>query len=78
MDPDRGRLPGARFANRRILELNARRETTSEAIAALDGQRPGGSRPAEIEAMLDAVPDLRPAIRSTSEEELGSFRLFSD
>jgi len=58
MDPDRGRLPGARFAKRRILELNARRDATSEAIAALDGERPGGSRPAEIEAMLDPVPDL--------------------
>ena len=58
------------LAKRRIAELSARREAAEEAIAALEDERPDGGRPAEIEAMLAAVPDLRPALRSASEEEL--------
>jgi site-specific DNA recombinase len=66
-DPDH---PVVVLAKRRIAELSARREAAAEAIAALEAERPDGSRPAEIEAMLAAVPDLRPALRSASEEEL--------
>jgi site-specific DNA recombinase len=66
-DPDH---PVVALAKRRILELSTRRKVTSEAIAALDAQRPDGARPAEIEALLAAVPDLRPALRSTSEAVL--------
>lgn len=66
-DPDH---PVVALAKRRITELSARREATVEAIAALETERPGGSRPAEIEAMLAAIPDLRRALKSASQEEL--------
>ena len=48
--------PVVALAKRRIAELSARRDATAEAIAALEAERPDGSRPAEIEAMLAASP----------------------
>ena len=57
-------------AKRRIEELTARRSAIEEAIRVLESRRPVGARPAEIEAMLDAVPDLRPTLASADPAEL--------
>ena len=62
--------PIVALAGRRIEELSARRESITQAISALETERPASARPEEIEAMLDAVPDLRPALATYSETEL--------
>jgi hypothetical protein len=68
--------PIVALAARRIEELSARRESITEAIQALEVERPAGARPDEIEAMLDAVPDLRSALANYDEAELAD--LLSD
>jgi site-specific DNA recombinase len=63
--------PVVALAKRRIAELSARREAVADALAALDAEHPDRSREAaEIERMLADVPDLRPALRRASAEEL--------
>jgi hypothetical protein len=56
--------PVVAAAKLRIEELAARRAAVDEAIEQLRSARPVGARPDEINAMLDAVPDLRPALAS--------------
>ncbi len=41
-----------------------------EATRSLEVRRPDGARPDEIEAMLAAVPDLRPSLQTAGPEEL--------
>lgn len=62
--------PVVALATRRIEELSARRASTEATIQTLEATRPHGARPAEIEALLAAVPDLRPALKSAGPEEL--------
>jgi len=69
--------PVVALATRRIEELSARRESIDEAIAALRAQRPNGSHPDEIVAMLDAIPDMRHALAGADPSELAEiFRAF--
>jgi site-specific DNA recombinase len=66
---DDPRHPVVAAAKLRIEELAVRRATVDEAIEQLGSARPVGARPDEIEAMLDAVPDLRPALASADPEK---------
>jgi hypothetical protein len=66
-DPDH---PVVAMATRRIEELSARRSAITVSISDVESQRPSGAGPDEIEAMLDAVPDLRPALATASPQEL--------
>jgi hypothetical protein len=50
--------------------LSTRKPAVADALDALRAKRPAGHHPDEIVAMLDAVPDLRPALNAASEEEL--------
>jgi site-specific DNA recombinase len=61
--------PVVALASERIVELSARKTAVADALDALKAS-PAGHDPEEIEAMLDAVPDLRPAIESATGEEL--------
>jgi len=63
------RHPIVALATRRIEELSTRRASVEEAIRDLEVRRPG-ARPDEIEAMLAAVPDLRPSLKTASPEDL--------
>lgn len=67
--------PVVALATRRIEELSDRRASIEETIQTLEGRRPDGAQPAEIEAMLATVPDLRPTLKAASPEELA--RLFA-
>jgi hypothetical protein len=58
------------LATRRTEELSARRASVEEAIRDLEVRRPDGARPDEIEAMLAAVPDLRPSLKTAGPEDL--------
>jgi site-specific DNA recombinase len=58
--------PVVALATKRIEELSARRTAIDETIRTLDAQRPDGTRPDEIQAMLDAIPDLRPTLRAAA------------
>ena len=62
--------PVVALATRRIEELTARREAIQEADTRLKAKRPSGSHPDEIAAMLDAVPDMRNAIRHAEPADL--------
>jgi site-specific DNA recombinase len=66
-DPDH---PVVALAKRRIEELSARRTTITDSLKTLEASRPTGARPEEIEAMLDAVPDLRSALPDYNPEDL--------
>jgi site-specific DNA recombinase len=68
-DPDH---PVVAAAKDRIEELSARRVAIDEAIQSLEIQRPDSIRPDEIEAMLAAVPDLSPALRTAAPEQLAA------
>jgi hypothetical protein len=47
------------------------------AVETLKTKRPAGHQPDEIDAMLDAVPDLRKALKTASDEQLADiFRAF--
>ena len=62
--------PVVAAAKQRIEELTSRRAATEHAIGDIEAHRPKGVRPGEIEAMLDAVPDLRDELRKASPEGL--------
>lgn len=64
------RPPIVALATRRIEELSARQESIEEAIATLRAKRLEGAHPDEIAAMLDAIPDMRDALREADENEL--------
>jgi hypothetical protein len=66
-DPDH---PVIALAKRRIEELSARRTSITDSLKTLEASRPTGARPEEIEAMLDAVPDLRSALPDYNPEDL--------
>ena len=69
--------PVVALAEERIVELSTRKAAVTDAIEALNEQRPAGHRPDEILAMLDAMPDLRETIKNASDSELGEiFRAF--
>jgi hypothetical protein len=57
--------------------LSAQKSAVADALDALRAKRPAGHHPDEMVAMLDAVPNLRPALNAASEEELVEiFRAF--
>jgi hypothetical protein len=62
--------PVVALATRRIEELSARRTAIDDTIRTLDARRPDGTRPDEIQAMLNAIPDLRPTLRAATPDEL--------
>jgi len=62
--------PVVAAAKQRIEELTSRQAATEHAIRDIEARRPQGIRPDEIEAMLDAVPDLRDELRKATPEEL--------
>ena len=62
--------PVVALATRRIEDLSARRATIEETIRNLEARRPDGARPTDIEAMLEALPDLRPTLKTADPEEL--------
>ena len=62
--------PVIKLATQRIEELSAQGEAISQALADLEGARPEGPSPEEIEAMLAGVPDLREALEKAEGEEL--------
>lgn len=66
-DPDH---PLVALATRRIEELAARQQAVEEAIAKLRVHRLEGAHPGQIVAMLDAIPDMRDALREANEDEL--------
>ena len=70
--------PIVALASERIMELSTRKTAVTDALDALKAKRPAGHHPDEIVAMLDAVPDLRPTIKTATEEELAEiFRAFN-
>jgi len=62
--------PVIRLATARIEELSAQGDSVAAALAELEGQRPEGPSPQEIEAMLSGVPDLSEALAKAESEEL--------
>jgi hypothetical protein len=64
--------PVVAAAKQRIEELASRQAATEHAIQDIEANRPQGIRPDEIEAMLDAVPDLRDELRKATPEELAN------
>ncbi len=62
--------PVVQAAKQRIEEITSRHAAVQEAIDNLKGAKPVGIRPDEIEAMLQAIPDLRPTLRSADAAEL--------
>ncbi len=62
--------PVVAAAKDRIEELSARRTSIDDAIRSLETNRPDGTRPDEIEAMLATVPDLSPTLRTATPEDL--------
>jgi site-specific DNA recombinase len=66
-DPDH---PVVKLATQRIEALSEQEATIAASIASLDRNRPDGTDPAEVEAMLDAIPDLRSALAEADGEEL--------
>lgn len=58
------------LATERIEELSTRKSAATTAIDTLKAKRPAGHHPDEIAAMLDAVPDLRKALKTASDEQL--------
>jgi hypothetical protein len=64
--------PVAKRAAKRIEALDVRAERIKDEIAMLEEQRPMGATPEEVEALLAAVPDLRPALEAATHEELAA------
>ncbi len=62
--------PVVQAAKQRIEEITSRHAAVQEAIDNLKGAKPVGIRPDEIEVMLQAIPDLRPTLRSADAAEL--------
>jgi hypothetical protein len=70
-------IPVVVLATERIEELSIRKSAVTTAIEAFKAQRPAGHHPDEIAAMLDAVPDLRKALKTATDEQLADiFRAF--
>jgi hypothetical protein len=65
-----GRVSSQSRSPRDASRSSARRTSIEEAIRKLEGRRPDGARPDEIDAMLAAVPDFRPTLETASFEEL--------
>jgi hypothetical protein len=61
--------PIVALASERIVELTVRKAAVTGALAALKTKRPAGHDPDEVLAMLDAIPDLRPALATATEGE---------
>ncbi|MGH2903257.1 MAG: recombinase family protein [Solirubrobacteraceae bacterium] len=69
--------PIVALASERIVELTARKAAVTDGLNTLKTKRPAGHDPDEVLAMLDAVPDLRPALATATEEKLAAiFRAF--
>ena len=64
--------PIVALASERIVELTAHKAAVTDALSALKTTRPAGHDPDEVLAMLDAVPDLRPALATATEEKLAA------
>ena len=62
--------PIVSLAKQRIDELSARRENLDERVRQLNANRPTAPTAHEIEALLDAVPDLRPVMQQAPPDEL--------
>ena len=62
--------PVVAAAKQRIEEISSRQIGVQEAISNLKGTRPTGIPPDEIEAMLQAIPDMRPTLQSADAAEL--------
>ncbi len=65
------RHPVVKVAKHRIEELSGQGEAISEALTELEGERPKGPSPEQIEAMLAGVPDLRESLAKADGDELG-------
>jgi hypothetical protein len=69
--------PIVALATERIVELSTRKGAVTDALEALKEKRPAGHHPDEILSMLDAVPDLRQALKTAADDELAEiFRAF--
>jgi hypothetical protein len=64
--------PVVALASERIVELTARKAAVNGALDVRKTKRPAGHDPDEVLAMLDAVPDLRPALATATEEKLAA------
>ncbi len=64
--------PIVALASECIVELTARKAAVTNALSTLKTKRPAGHDPDEVLAMLDAVPDLRPALATATEEKLAA------
>lgn len=62
--------PVVALATRRIEELSARLGSIEEASAGLRAKRPEGAHPEDVAAMVDAIPDMRQALKDADEDEL--------
>jgi hypothetical protein len=70
--------PVVALATQRIVELSTRKAAVADALQALKNKRPRRPHPDEIVAILDAVPDLRPAIATATEADLAElFQAFN-
>ena len=59
------------------MELSTRKGAVTDALEALKEKRPAGHHPDEILSMLEAVPDLRQALKTAADDELAEiFRAF--
>jgi hypothetical protein len=65
--------PVVALATRRIEELSARLGAIEDASAGLRASRPEGAHPEEVVAMLDAVPDMRQALKDAEPDELSRY-----
>ncbi len=61
--------PVVALATRRIEELSARLGAIEDASVGLRASRPEGAHPEEVVAMLDAVPDMRQALKDADPDE---------
>src|SRR5919198_6571016 len=62
--------PVVALAKQRIEELSGRRHAIDERTRQLRAAQPAGPTAGEIEALLDAVPDLRPVMEQAPPGEL--------
>jgi hypothetical protein len=62
--------PVIAVAKQRIGELTNQHAAVEDAINRLNSERPSGSHPDEVMAMLDSIPDLRPTLKTAESAEL--------
>jgi hypothetical protein len=67
---DDPRHPVVALAKERVTELSTRRTTIEDTIRATAGQQAQALNAHEIEAALNAIPDLRDTLRSATADEL--------